>query len=104
MSSARSLQLDPCDVPERSRADMVFVAKSGLYILLLLTVVLGAGVYSLRKYGIFGCPASGYGSDGYLGYCGATSYGDYDHGAMWFGLEPKATSAAANARVLFIGN
>jgi hypothetical protein len=72
--------------------------------LLVLAVALGAGAYSLRKYGIFSCQASGYGSDGYLSYCGATSYGDYDHGAIWFGLEPAASTAAANARVLFLGN
>jgi hypothetical protein len=67
-------------------------------------VVLAAGAYSIRRFGIFGCPASGYSSDAYLGYCGATSYGDYDHGAIWFNLEPAADSAAANAQVLFIGN
>ncbi len=72
--------------------------------MLLLAVALGAGPYSLRKYGIFSCQASGYDSDGYLGYCGATSYGDYDHGAIWFGLEPAASAAAANAQVLFLGN
>jgi hypothetical protein len=72
--------------------------------LLLLAVALGAGAYSLRKYGIFSCQASGYGSDGYLGYCGATSYGDYDHGAIWFGLESAASAAAANAQVLFLGD
>ncbi len=82
----------------------MLAARSGLYILLVLAVVLGAGVYSFRKHGIFSCTASGYASDAYLGYCGATSYGDYDHGAIWFGLEPAANAAAANAQVLFIGN
>jgi hypothetical protein len=75
-----------------------------LYILLLFAVALGAGAYSLRKHGIFGCQASGYASDWYLGYCGATSYGDYDHGAIWFSLEPAANAAATNAQVLFIGD
>jgi hypothetical protein len=75
-----------------------------LYILIVLAAALVAGAYSLRKYLIFSCPASGYGSDGYLGYCGATSYGDYDHGAIWFGLEPAAIDAATNAQVLFLGN
>jgi len=72
--------------------------------LFVLAVALVAGAYSLREYSIFSCPASGYGSDGYLGYCGATSYGDYDHGAIWFGLEPAAVDAATNAQVLFLGN
>jgi len=67
-------------------------------------VALAAGAYGLRTYGIFSCQASGYGSDGYLSYCGGTSYGDYDHGAIWFDLEPAAFAAAADAQVLFVGN
>ena len=102
--STKPSKIDLTDVPERGRGRFVLAARSGLYILLLLAVALGAGAYGLRKYGIFSCQASGYGSDGYLGYCGATSYGDYDHGAIWFGLEPAASASAANARVLFLGN
>jgi hypothetical protein len=97
-------QIDPTNALGRDRGNFVLAARSGLYILLVLAVALGAGAYSLRKYGIFSCQASGYSSDGYLGYCGATSYGDYDHGAIWFGLEPAAIDAATNAQVLFIGN
>ena len=97
-------EIDSIDVPKRHRESFVLAARSGVYILLLLAVVLGAGAYSLRKYGIFSCSASGYGSDAYLSYCTATSYGDYDHGAIWFGLEPAASAAAANAQVLFLGN
>jgi hypothetical protein len=36
--------------------------------------------------------------------CTATSYGDYDHGAFWFGLEPQAQRAAAEADVLVVGS
>src|SRR5271168_4975656 len=94
-------QIERTDLLERGRGSFVFAARPSVYILLVLAVALGAGPYSLRKYGIFGCSASGYSSDRYLGLCNATSYGDYDHGAIWFGLEPVA-SAVANARVLFI--
>jgi hypothetical protein len=104
MLSAKTSQIDVTEVPRRGPKTFILSARSGLYILLLLTVALGAGAYSLRKYGIFSCQASGYGADGYLGYCGATSYGDYDHGAIWFGLEPAASAAAANAQVLFLGD
>lgn len=83
---------------------LVLTARSGVYSLLILAVALVAGAYGLRRDGIFSCQASEYGSDGYLGYCGATSYGDYDHGAIWFDLEPVAFAAAADAQVLFIGN
>ena len=102
---------DPPEVPNRfsiafSRVREAFAVAVNprLYILLVVYSALGAGIYGIRTYGILGCQASGYNPDTYLGYCGATSYGDYDHGAMWFGLEPAASAAATNARVLFIGN
>lgn len=95
-------QIDLTGVPSRGFGSFVLAARSGLYILLFLAVALGACAYGLRKYGIFRCSASGYGSGGYLGYCEASSYGDYDHGALWFGLEPVAS--AANAQVLFLGS
>jgi hypothetical protein len=63
-----------------------------------------AFAYGLRHQGIFGCQASGYGTDRYLAYCQATNYSDYDHGAFWFELEPEAVTAARNAQVLFLGN
>lgn len=53
---------------------------------------------------IFACPATGYTSDRYISYCGATNYGDYEHGAFWFDLEPVAEQSAAKADVLFLGN
>ena len=92
------------DSAESRGGSFARAARPGLYTVLILTVAVGAAVYGLRTYGIFSCQATGYGSDGYLGYCGATSYGDYDHGAIWYGLEPAANAAAAKARVLFIGN
>jgi hypothetical protein len=104
MVSTKPSQIDPTAVPGRGRGNFVLASRPGLYTLLVLAVALGAGPYSLRKYGIFSCAASGYTSDGYLGYCGGTNYGDYDHGAIWFGLEPTASAAAANAQVLFVGN
>jgi hypothetical protein len=91
-------------IPAPARESSTPAGRSGLYPLLILVVALATAAYSLRKYGIFTCQASGYGSDGYLGYCGATNYGDYDHGAIWFGLEPAAITAAADARALFLGN
>jgi len=91
-------------LPWRGLGRFLFGLSSGLYVVLVLMASLAAGAYSLRQFGIFRCSATGYGSDAYLGYCGATSYGDYDHGAIWFGLEPAATAAAASAQVLFVGN
>jgi hypothetical protein len=78
--------------------------KPSLYTVFILAMAFGASVYSLLNHSIFSCSASGYDSDTYLSYCNASGYGDYDHGAIWFGLEPAARAAAANASVLFLGN
>ena len=107
METTRLSSIGPNGLPEtRSRfyKGFVLAARAGIYTILILVASIATGAYSLRHYGIFSCQASDYGSDGYLGYCGATNYGDYDHGAIWFDLEPAAFAAAENARVLFIGN
>lgn len=76
----------------------------GTYILLVLCAALAGYVYTLRTGGIFSCPAGGYGGDRYLAYCHAEQYGDYDHGAFWFALEPGIRDYVARAEVLFLGN
>ena len=91
-------------LPSRGRANFPFSPEAGLYVLLILFIALAAGAYSARKYSIFSCSASGYTSDGYLCYCNGKYYGDYDHGAFWFNLQPAATAAAVNAQLLFVGN
>jgi hypothetical protein len=67
-------------------------------------VLIAAFSVNIRFNGIFACSADGYRTDHYLGYCQATAYGDYDHGAVWFNLEPGVVDAARQADVLFIGN
>ena len=75
-----------------------------LYILIVLCGIIGPFLFKLRANGIFACPADGYADNHYLAYCQATGYGDYDHGAFWFGLEPMAEHSAVKADVLFLGN
>ncbi len=104
MSATKVAQAELAGGSRRKRLTFAFATRTGIYSLLVLAVALGAGAYNLRIYGIFSCSASGYGQNSYLGYCGATGYGDYDHGAIWFGLEPAAVTAARNAEVLFLGN
>jgi len=97
-------KVNPIEVLEPRRWNFALAARASLYTLLVLTVALGTGAYSVRTHGIFSCQASGYSANRYLSYCNATGYGDYDHGAIWLGLEPAASSAAANAQVLFLGS
>jgi hypothetical protein len=73
--------------------------------LAIVTLGLAAGLMlSLRGTGLFACQAGDYAANRYLTYCGTSHYGDYDHGAFWFGLEPTAQQRAANADVLVLGN
>lgn len=86
-------------------ASGLFSAKKPiLYIAVIIIAAFGTLAYQLRVESIFACTADGYGSDRYLEYCQATGYGDYDHGAFWFGLEPQAKDFVHNAQVLFLGN
>jgi hypothetical protein len=74
------------------------------YVLIVLAAILGSYLFTLHSESIFACPASGYDSDTYLAYCHATHYGDYDHGAFWFGLEPHVRESATAAAVLLLGD
>jgi hypothetical protein len=74
------------------------------YVIIVCASVLGAFAYKLRFESIFSCRADGYSSDQYLAYCHGSNYGDYEHGAFWFGLEPSAQKFATNAEVLFLGD
>src|SRR5712691_343616 len=78
--------------------------RPAFYITLVLGVVLATYAYKLRIEGIFACKADGYASDWYLSYCHNAGYGDYEHGAFWFGLEPPAQKFATSAEVLFLGD
>jgi hypothetical protein len=70
----------------------------------IVAVLVAAFALHMRQAGIFSCPAEDYGPGSYLGYCNGAAYGDYDHGAVWYGLEPGVREAAAAADVLFVGN
>jgi hypothetical protein len=40
----------------------------------------------------------------FMGLCGDEEFGDYEHGAYYFNLEPNATRHLARAKVIFLGN
>jgi len=79
-------------------------SRPALYISIILGVVLAVCAYKVRTDGIFACQAVGYTSDRYLSYCHNSGYGDYEHGAFWFGLEPSIQNFATGAEVLFLGS
>jgi hypothetical protein len=75
-----------------------------MYISVILVATLVGYAYQLRTQSIFACQANFYDADHYIAYCGAEGYGDYEHGAFWFDLEPSAQAFAKNADVLFVGD
>jgi len=94
--------IDTPDVVGKRR--VLFATRPTIYVLVVLTAVLLSYAYTLRTTGIFSCQAGGYSSDYYLDYCQAAAYGDYEHGAFWFDLEPSALSFASKAQTLFLGD
>jgi len=98
---------DQTVVSETPRTQPLRWARRGsavVYVAVVLCSVIVAFGYGLRTHGVFACSAGGYASGSYLAYCQAERYGDYDHGAFWFDLEPQASRSAAQADVLFLGN
>jgi hypothetical protein len=75
-----------------------------LFIVIVLSVVFAASAYKLWSDSILSCNPTGYDSDHYLGYCQAEGYGDYEHAAFWFNLEPPTQDQARKANVLFVGD
>ena len=88
------------DYPDTASAPVRREAKprAGLYILVVLAAMVGAFAYHMRDAGIFACQATDYADDHYLGYCNGTAYADYDHGAVWFGLEPGGARGGGGGR------
>jgi hypothetical protein len=75
-----------------------------VYVSVVLAAVFASYGYWTRTRTIFACPADGYTADWYIAYCDAGNYGEYEHGAFWFDLEPLAWRRARDADVLFLGN
>ena len=43
-------------------------------------------------------------ADDFLAYCRSLGYVDYEHGALYYGLEPKVRESIRAAQVLFLGS
>jgi len=86
------------------KRDAVFLSRSAVFVLIVLFAGIAACAYSLRTEGIFSCQADGYALDRYLAYCNGAQFGDYEHGALWFDLEPSAEKYLRSADVIFLGD
>ncbi len=75
---------------------------------LVVFVVAGAVIFTWARTDLFpwigACSGAGYSEDHYLAYCEYGRYGDYEHGALLYGLEPEALEPIKRADVLFLGN
>ncbi len=76
------------------------------YVIVLLCAALPSALLGLfwPVIGITGCHGEGYRDDRFLAYCENTGYGDYEHGALYFDLEPEAVRNLRAADILIIGN
>src|SRR5690348_17487036 len=82
------------DLPARDRQSRkgsagYFSENPVLYILVVGCVIFGTAAFKTGSESIFACGGNGYGHDRYLAYCHAAGYGDYEHGAFWFGLRSE---------------
>ncbi len=89
--------------PLEKRAGL-FASRPIIYTLIVVVAVVAAFAYKLRTDDIFSCQADGYTSDRYLAYCNGLGYGDYEHGAFWFDLEPSVKKFLVDADVIFLGD
>jgi hypothetical protein len=52
----------------------------------------------------FRCRSSEYSKEDFLAYCRSDKYGDYEHGALYYGLEPSLRHNIRRAKVIFLGS
>jgi hypothetical protein len=74
----------------------IFVAST-----LLGIVILSAGQMTIDN---LHCRSSKYSNDDFLAYCRSDKYGDYEHGALYYGLEPSVRDNIRGAQVIFLGS
>jgi hypothetical protein len=68
--------------------------------------LLGALLLSLARTTIdnIDCKSSKYREGDFLAYCQSKQYGDYEHGALYYGLEPGIGDSIRGAKVIFLGS
>jgi hypothetical protein len=80
--------------------------RTGFYVILaiIVTGVIGAKAFELRKWGIFACQSYGYSADLFAAYCGGARYVDAEHGIFWYGLDPAIARNVREADAIFLGD
>ncbi len=75
-------------------------------VLASLLVSVAAMVYGHlpTNFWIFRCSSQYYSSEYYLAYCSDPAFGDYEHGAIYFGNDREAISNLKRADFIFLGN
>src|ERR1700730_14891282 len=80
------------------------------YVLVLLATVAAALTLNLLnsifidKDAMIRCDANDLTDRNYMAGCSAAYFGDYEHAALYFGLEPEANDHMVAAQVLLLGN
>lgn len=80
------------------------------YLVIVVCFIVAGGIPPLMKNVSFGpdamfrCDPFGLDDNNYISYCDARAFTEYDLGALYFGLEPRAIEALKKADVLFLGN
>jgi hypothetical protein len=59
---------------------------------------------AIMTFDNFACRTPPDDSDDFLAYCRSLGYVDYEHGALYHGLEPKVRESIRAAQVLFLGS
>ena len=57
---------------------------------------------AIMTFDNFACRTPPVGSDDFLAYCRSLGYVDYEHGALYHGLEPKVRKASEPRRFYFL--
>src|SRR5919198_4818433 len=98
-SGYRLSDKDLRDVGKRRSAGLMYLA-------IFLATGLTAGVaYRLLDWGAAVMSCRQYNApDTFLAYCSSPQFGDYEHGAYYFGLEPTALDYLRQADVLGLGS
>lgn len=80
------------------------------YLVIVLCCIAAGAIPALLKNVSFGrdamfrCDPFGLDGNNYISYCDARAFTEYDLGALYFGLEPRAIEALRKADILFLGN